>query len=642
MFYKKVLAAFLCAAFVFGQGFAQTTMPVAATAAAAPLAPELKEKSVALLAALTREAEQFYLPENRIDARVLTANLLWEHDEKQARQTFQAAIAELNALVAQVFSDEASEEEEEGKSEGNYMALETARRLRSELLVALAARDPKFALETLAALTRRRENGESFFTDDAALELSLAERIAEKDPKQAYELARKNLEKSLGYNLFTALESIYGKDVELGAKLAREVLGKVKSRDTRIVSTGDYISNSMSMNTMSGGSMSNSSMSGGMMNGSMSGMANTSVASIAEPFVANVWEIQQFVQSVKKLNRQAAKDKKIPVLTDAEMRELIDVLAQKYVKQQHISAYEAAPAMNDIAKYFPASAQAIRRKMTQSSELENLVRAQEIESETADKTAEEIFKIAEQKPIGERDKFYSQAATKAFEAGDILRAKDIYARVKTKDGYDYLGTKLEESLPLALARTGDMREVRQMLAKLKTPEERIEILSALAESVAQNGDKKTALSLANEARAQYSGRMKQRKNLTSVLQLAHGYAAVDAEQSFALLEGNISFFNDLIAASFLLDEFNDYGSVKSDEALLDTVRAQSYRSAPNGVALIKKLAVADFDRAIGLADRFARAETKFFARFRIAEALLDAKAEETEKQAQQSEEHGEH
>ncbi len=623
MFYKRAFTIFLCAAFAAAQNFAQIkpASNVADTKNAAQISPAIEEKSVALLNVLARDAEQFYLPENRVAARVLVGNLLWERDEKQARALFQAAVTELNTLVGRLPLDDTGENENASTADENYLGFDAVRQLRSDLLLALAARDPKAALDALQALTRRKtDGGENIFADDAALELSLAGQIAAKDPKQAFELAEKNLQKSLGYNLYAALESIYGNDAELGAKLARDVLGKIKSRDTRVVSNADYVSISMSNG------------------GSMSRMANVSEAANGQtPFVANVWEIQQFVQSVKKLNRQAAKDKKIAVLTDAEMRDLIDVLAQKYIKQPNLSPYEIALSMSDIAKYFPASALALRRKIAQGSELDNMIRNQEFQSETEDKTAEEIFQIAEKKPVGERDAFYRQAAEKALEQNDFLKAKDFYARVKTKEG-DYLNTRLEEGLPLALAQKGDMGEVRQMLAKSKTPEQRIEILSALAETVAQNGDRKTAAALINEARAQYSGKMRQRRNLTSVLQLAQGYAFVEPEQSFSLLESNISYFNDLIAAGILLDDFNEYGSVKSDEVKLDVVRAASYSNAPNGVSLIRKLAAIDFDRTVALAEKFARPETRFFARFRIAEALLDPKAEETEKQLQQSEE----
>lgn len=643
MFYKKLTAVFCCAAIFIAQSFAQTraVSSVDENKAAPVIAPEVREKSVALLNALAREAEQFSLPENRVRARVLTANLLWEPDEKQARRGFQASISELNSMIGQLSVNQSDEDQED--ADENNLRLEMVRQLRGDLLAALAARDPQTALDALAILSgRNAETGESIFADDAALELSLVERIAAKDPKRAFELAEKNLNNALGSNLFSALESIHAKDADLGSRLARDILARIKSGDTRIVSQGDYMSNSMSSNSVSsGGSMSNGVIYD-VPSGSMSRMSNTS-GSTAQgmPFVVNVWEIQQFAQSVKKLNRQAAKDKKTPALTDGEVKDLIGVLAQKYVKQPNLSPYEVAAVMTDIAAYFPASAQAIRAKLSQGAnadELENQIRSHDIQSETTGKTAQEIFETAEKKPVAEREKFYRAAAERAVEEGDFARAKDFYGRVKGREDSDYLGAKIEEGMPLALAQTGDMRAVRQTLAKLKTPEQRIEILSALAQSIAQNGDKKIAASLLGEARAQYSGRLRQRRNLNSLLQMAQAYAVVDANEGFALLEGNLSYFNDLIAAGILIDDFNYYGSVKSDEVNLDDVRAESYRSVPNGVALIKKLAVADFDRTVALAERFARPETAFFARFRIVEALLDPDAEKTEKQIRESEE----
>lgn len=634
MYYKRFTALFCCIAIVSTHIFAQVKPENENK-----LPTELQEKSAALLKALARDAEQFGLPENRVGARVLTANLLWEHDEKQARGIFQAAIAELNSMVGQLRLAGELDEEDVASAEENNLALEEARQLRSELLTALAARDPQAALDALAMLTRRDAGGSNIFTDDGALELNLVAQIAAKDPKRAFELAEKNLQTALGYNLFAALESVHSKDADLGARLARDILARIKSSDTRIVSSSDYASNSMSNGSMSnGGAMMGDTMttSGSMSNRSESPMQSSSL-------LVNVWEIQQFVQSIKKLNRQAVKDKKTPALTDAELKDLIGILAQKYVKQQYLSAYEAAPVMSDITRYFPAQAQAIRAKLAQNqnaaAELDNQIRTQEIQSETEGRTAAEIFEIAEKKPVAEREKFYQSAAERAIEEGDFAKAKDFYARVKKRGDYDYLGTKIEEGMPLALAQKGDLSAARQLLVKIKTPEQRIEILSALAQSLMKNGDKKAATAILTEARAQYSGRMRQRKNLNSLLELAQGYAVVEPDEAFTLLEGNLSFFNDLIAAGILLDDFNEYGSVKSDEVDLDVARAESYRNVPGGVALLKKLAAADFDRAVALAERFARPETRFFARFRIAEALLDPNAEKTEKEMQQSEEH---
>lgn len=327
MIVKKIIAVLICLA-VFGNTSAQNEpkKPVQQN----DVAPEIQEKVLGLLNTLAREAEQFSLPVNRITARVAVAGLLWDSDEKQARIIFQNAAAELNTLLGQI-PIEVPETEEETYE--RYAVTTDVKSLRSELLLALAARDPKFALETMQNLSRKNAEGTNFFEDDQALELSLAAQIAAKDPKQAYELAKKNLENSLGSNLFSTLEDLYKKDAELGAKLAQDVLSKIKSKDTTVSSPYDYAA--MSSNRM--------------MN------SNTMSPSKNIGFIVNVWEIQSFLETVKKINRQAAKDKKPNVLTDNEMKDLIEILAQKYVRQPYLSSYEVSKIMPEIIKYFPST-----------------------------------------------------------------------------------------------------------------------------------------------------------------------------------------------------------------------------------------------------------------------------------------------
>ncbi len=610
MLYEKLFTFFLCLLFI-GQTPAQTAPKT--DVKKSDVAPELQAKAVVLLNNLARDAEQFSLPFNRIHARIEIAELLWKPDEKQARIAFQNAAAELNAMINQI--PPFNSEDEEANTERDAVLNDT-RTLRNDLLIALASRDPKVALESLQTLSRKDDSGKSIFEDDQTLELSLAAQIADRDPKQAYQIARKNLENGIGGNLFSTLESLYGKDAELGAKLAQEIAAKIKSRDTVVGSANDSVGNAV------------------VANGSMSNVSVKTIQNAA--YTVNTWEIQSFLEVIKKLNRQSAKNKKTAVLGEVEIRETVDVLAQKFVRQQNLSAYEIVKVMPEITRYFPAQAQAIQRKIgqPQTSMLNNLMSAENFQNETEDKSADEIAQIIERKPIAERDDFYYKAAEAAFAAGEIEKAKKFHDKVKTKREYDYLDKTIEESLPLALAEKGDLREVQRTLAKLKTPEERIEILTALATSVAVKGDKKTAAALASEARSLYSGRMKNRKNLTSVLQIAQAYAVLDAEQSFAFLENNISFFNDVIGAGILLDEFNENGSVENEEVRLDAASNESYRNLPKGVALIKSLSAADFDRTVSLAEKFTRAEVRFCARLRIAEALLNPDAEKEEKEFQ--------
>ncbi len=607
MFVKKILI-FSIGIALFGNSLAQTDSknPPPKT----DTAPEVQEKAIKLLTRLAGDAEQFSLPQNRIMARTLVANLLWDSDEKQARALFQSAINELNLLIGQL-PIEPPEEESDEESYERYNRLNDAKTLRSDLLLKIAARDPKFALESMQLLARKNADGASIFEEDQTLELDLATQIAAKDPKQAYDLAKKNLENGLSANLYSTLEDLYKKDSELGAKLAQDILSKLKSRDTTISSSSDYVGNA-------------------------SVMSNGAVIAKSNGLIVNVWEVQSFLESVKKLNRQAAKDKKPNLLADNEIKDLIEILAQKYVRQQYLSSYEVSKIMPEISKFFPAQAQAIRAKLGQaeSATLNNLIGDEAFQNEIEDKPIEEVLQIIEKKPVADRDNLYYQAAQKSFGANQIEDAKKLYGKMKVKREGDYLDKQIANALPLELAKKGDLSEVRQALARLKSPEERIEVLTALAQSVAESGDKKTAVVLFGEARSIYTGRMKSRKNLASIMQLAQAASVVEPEQGFSIIETNVNYFNDIIGAAIVLDEFNEVGAVKDEELRLETVQAEAYRSVPDSVRLIKNFAAADFDRAVNLADKFARSEARFFAAFRIAEAILDPNAEKIEKDFQ--------
>jgi len=623
MIVKKFFVFMICFGLI-GNAIAQTASKNPAPTS--DVSPELKEKALSLLSNLVRESEQFSLPHNRIRARMSVADLLWESDEKQARTLFQNAVAELSAMLGQIPSEVPETEEENYE---RYAILNDVKNLRNELLLTVAAHDPKLALEALQALSRKNADGLNFFEDDQALELSLATEIAAKDPKQAYEIAKKNLETGLNYNLFSALEDIYKKDAELGAKLAQDILSKIKSKDSIVSSPNEYSSNSVNR-------MMNSAV---VVNAATTGSQRTG-------FVVNTWEVQSFLDTIKKLNRLAAKSKKPNLLTDNEIKELIEILAQKYIRQPYLSSYEVSKIMPEITKYFPAQAQALKSKIGQSetTTLNNLINGQAFQIEIEEKSADEILQIIDKKPVAERDELYREAAQKAFTDGAVQDAKKFYGKIKTKREYDYLDKQIDNALPLALAEKGDLKEVRQMLAKLKSTEGRIEILTAMAMTVAKGGDKKTASNLLDEARSMYSGKMKTRKNLASIVQLAQASAVLAPDQSFSFLEANINYFNDIISAAILLSEFNDYSAVKDDELRLDTVEAESYQNAPKAVQLIKNLSAADFEKTVGLVEKFSRSEVRFFSRYRIAEALLDPDAEENEKnfKSNLSEEHYDH
>lgn len=617
MFCKK-LTVVLLSILLFGQNLAQTAPKPEQEKL--DVSPELQKKAAGLLNNLTREVEQFALPKNRIVARAFVADLLWEHDEKQAQALYQSSITELNNLLQQIQPPD--EDATDLETSNRYVMIYDLRNLRNELITAIAPRNPALALETLRTLTNEFIDSTDYAGENKALEISLAAEIARKDPKQAYELTKKNLEDGISYNLFTTLEDISKRDTELAAKLAKDIFEKITAVDTKISTPYDNTTN-MEAN-----------------------IKMTTVGKV-ESFSVGTWDVQQFLTTVKKLNRQAAKDKKTTVLSDGDIKKLVEILAQKYIAQQYLSAYEVAPIMPELNKFFPAQAQAIRRKIGQNNqtELNNLVRTQAFENDIEDKPAEEVLQLIEKKPAAERDDLYWKAAEKAYNSGNTEKAREFYGKIKTKREYDYLDDRIKADLPLALAEKGDLRQMREIIAKLKTPEERIQVLTRAAETVAGNGDKKTAAALVEEARSLYSGKTKHRRNLKSILDLTHAYAAFEPEQGFALLEANLTFVNDVINAAILLEEFNESGAVEDDELLLRRVLDESYRYVEDGVVLIRDLSAADFERTTSFADKFSRPETRFAVRLRIAQALLDPNAleiEEKKKTQLNEEEHGDH
>jgi hypothetical protein len=588
----------LCLA-ISGQVFAQTTKT---DADEFKISDKLSEKAYALLQGLTRDAEQFQQPDNRVSARGLVADLLWKKDEKQSRLLFQSAINELDTLIGGLLVDD-------GTGDEQYYEIYTIGELRKSLLLQIAGHDSAFSLSAFKTLSRNKEDGTPLFEGDDTLELELAKNIADNDPEKALEVALKNLETGLGYGIFDTLENIHKKDSELGAKFAQAILKKIKK---------DSLRKPARINTNANANVS------------------PTPAIPGEEAEITVWQIKEFVDKVSALNRKSIKDKKGPLLTDAEYRELIEILARKYATQQYLSSYEVAGVMKDIESYFPSLALTIRRRLvSEKDNLDKMIVETAFDVEIEDKQVKEIIQIIEKKPIGQRDALFHKAAETVFAKGDIIGSKELYDLAKTKPEYDYLGDQINAVLPRALAEEGNIEDVRETLATAKTSEDKIEILTSLSYNLAKKGNVKSAKMLADEAQALYLGKMKNRRNMNSVLQLSQSYAVIDSNQGFSSLESNLSFVNELIAAGIILDEYNETGSVKNDELLLSSVLPASYQNMPKGVSLIRDLSNADFERTVGLADRFSRREVRFAALFRIVQALLDPKAEEIETANQQ-------
>ena len=610
--------------------FQTTVAPVNKPAEIKPeeLSPELKIKAVELLKAVARESQQFALPENRIRAQTLVADLMWEEDEKAARAMFQNALVELQNLFAAVADAGGVADEmksaEQAELYGKRYALSE---LRREYVLTLAPRDPQTALGALQSL-KSNDNQPSEGYDplsEQGLELQLAAAIAKKDPDKAYSLAKNQLKDGISYQLVESLKDLYKKDSELAAKLSRDVLAKAKSVKIRTPSAN--------ATNMSGNMSGTTNISIGTTTGNTTMIGDTNRPAVTE---IDFWQVSSFLSAVSDLNRQAARDKDkklVPSLTESEMKELVELLGNAFLAERNPAPYALSSTMKDIARYSPALAQRIRARLGAEAvtQLESQVESSSYYTEKEGKTADELLAEAEKSGGEMRDTRLADAVWKALEEQDAEKAQTIASKIKDRKSYAYVFEQIETALPLAKARKGDLQEVRKILATLSTDTERINTIAELATTLAAKNDTEAAKKLLEEAVQLLPGRVKNQEQLTASLQVVYAYSLADPEQAFAMIENNIAQMNEIINAGVTLDEFYEYGSVENGELMFSAMNRHGLMHVPRATDLVKNLAKADFDRAANLAEKFGRPEIRLFVRLKLTQSLLDPKAAEREK-----------
>src|SRR5688500_17085783 len=119
------------------------------------LSPELKQNALKFLSSVARDAGQFKRAENRVHARLIAADLMWEHDEAAARTVFQTALAELRDLFGQTDAARIEEMSDDAKSKhsaGRFRLND----LRREYVLTLAAHDSAAAIDALRMLKTKK------------------------------------------------------------------------------------------------------------------------------------------------------------------------------------------------------------------------------------------------------------------------------------------------------------------------------------------------------------------------------------------------------------------------------------------------------------------------------------------------------
>jgi hypothetical protein len=205
------------------------------------ISAEIKDKAVVFLRQTAKEARTLSLPENRVALTLAFGELLWQYDEREARAAYESSITDMRLLLGQLrqLANTPDEESDNWQRGSSYELFSSAKQLRTTLILNLAEHDAdaaeNFYRETHAFITAPAATGEDRMktifseTEETQLETKLATVVSKNDPTRALKFAQEKLAKGVSSEIVELAVRLHSKDAEKGAKLAADILRKLKT-----------------------------------------------------------------------------------------------------------------------------------------------------------------------------------------------------------------------------------------------------------------------------------------------------------------------------------------------------------------------------------------------------------------------------
>jgi len=612
-----ITGALVVLLFAFASAQAQTTAQTSSqtqTADQQKAQAAMEEKAMRLVDQVLSDAQSLKLPENRVRVDFTVADMIWDKDAARARTLFSESASILAQMIANIDVNDRRQ----------FNGMQTITRLRQELVTIAARHDAKLAQDLLTQTKMQQaqdgqQNNNPFFgrgNADANLEAALLIQIAASDPKTALDSAQAMLDKgdySNGLvNLLTQLES---KDAEGGAKLANKIVKQLGSENF----TTNNNARNLAISLLSQGPM--------------------PPQSKDDP-------------PVTPANGQVLPESSYRTLLNSVVTAALNVTVTPPQQQQQqrgpgggggrggpgggpggrfgapdpgtILLISTQQILTQVDKYAPNNATALRQKLSEAGfnpagNPQQQMR-QQMNALTQNGTSDSIMQAAASAPPQMQNRLYQQAAMKAVEEGNTDKASQISSQHLNSDMQNQIQQAIDTQKVINSVSQGNMDQARQLLGKLQSDSERINVLIQIVNPLVQKGETKLAQQLLEEARNMVSHRATSYEDLQSQLKVAQAFAAVDASQSFHVMEPGIAQINELVYAASILNGF-EIRLLKDDELPMQPDNTLSNIVSDYSKQL-SKLASVDFEGAQAAADKFQRPETRLMAKLSIARGVL--------------------
>lgn len=549
---------------------------------------KLRDSAVAFLRETSGDIGNMRSLENRISFTAELAALLWPHDQKEAAAMFGSAVSDFKQLLVQydgmMNALEAPDDEAHAGGFGGFLGMgeptermkisrkfRTAMAVRQQIAMSIAEHEPELAFnfyyDSLNSITNAQLKTE-MTGRDSHFENQLLNEIAETNAAKATELGKRSLEKGLNWQTVGLLKKIYNKDADKGTEFASAIFGKLKS-------------------------------------GSKDG-----------PFYESVSTgLLEFAIETKTL--AASDPKKKPLLSDSEMREVAEFIAQMVLGQGTIfNPYSAEQYASTVEKVLPGRAAQIRAKYKAN---ESSVGSGNANSKYSANTSSvdysgPVHTSGNSNSTNPNANAAREAARKELEKLE----NELASSVKQAS---------QKELPKE-ERDKIVARAREILMKTPGREKKLMGISMLAAQVRRAGDKELASELMRDAAALVNSNPKNYQDFIFTWMLVAGYAEADPDKAFPLLEDSIMRANDLINSFIRIGEFIDVQGemIVEGEVQVGAFGGEMIRGLTREIGIaestLKSLVRTDFEKTKAIANRVERPELRILAKVLVLRSAL--------------------
>ena len=582
---------------------------------------EREKNAYRLLEQVIDEAQSLRLIENRVRVQITAADLLWDSNQGRARTIFSMAgegVAELNRSSQQ--NNNNNQNRRGGQPNRSFQ-------LRQELVLTAARHDAQLAYQLLAATkpptVDANQNARNRFqvSPDDNLEQLLLSRVASLDPKLAATNAEQMMEKgNFPRTLPDVLSQLRKQDADAATKLADRTVRKLEA--TNLLDDNDAASLAQLLIA--------------------SGPRPVDASSTTTPAATNgrvpVLDQGSYVDLLGNVVDLALKAKAptpptsigvVPGNLRRDIRTIVDSSSSQptdaQLEQSNARRLLAGlqPALPLIDQYLPSKATSLRQKLAElGMNGSNVDLFQTMSALQGNPNADALMQAAASAPPQMQPRLYQQAAYQALDEGDTTRARQIATDHLQANARDAVMQRADFR---ELAQKADgvrMDQIRQVLAKAQSDDEKLNLLLQIAGDM-QTSNPKIANQLLDEARQMTSRRATSYDQFDQQLRVAHAFAAVDPARSFEVLDPGISQLNELLSAAAVLNGF-EVNLFRDGEMSMQGGNGLTAMVNRFGQELAQ-LARADVERSETLAGRFQFPEPRIMARLAIVQGLLGVK-----------------